>query len=175
MQNVKIVIQIIKFFKFSLFRFLLTQGAAPDWNLTYWAWDKGRVVAQTKTTNSRGWRNLKLWSKIDARKIKSSQKSTLAPRNQCPKTLNSSMLKCLQFLPHFFFQNLLGSRIHEVSMNPQDSSLVCVIGDEIFKLDKIKKSQNKFKIGLKNENSITKSSIRLYKSLNFVILLFFIF
>ena len=60
-------------------KFLITQGAAPDWNLNYWAWDKGRALASTKTTNSRG------------------------------------------------------ARIHEVSINPQDPSLVCVVGDEIFK------------------------------------------
>eukprot|EP00163_Fabomonas_tropica_P019041 TRINITY_DN334_c0_g1_i4.p1 TRINITY_DN334_c0_g1~~TRINITY_DN334_c0_g1_i4.p1 ORF type:complete len:1057 (+),score=414.00 TRINITY_DN334_c0_g1_i4:945-4115(+) len=35
-------------------KFLLTQGAAPDWTLVFWAWEKPRVAAVTKSSNQQG-------------------------------------------------------------------------------------------------------------------------
>ncbi len=35
-------------------KFLIAQGGSPDWTLTYWSWDKSKLVASAKTSNPQG-------------------------------------------------------------------------------------------------------------------------
>jgi len=32
-------------------KYLVAQGGSPDWTLLYWAWEKSKVMASTKSTN----------------------------------------------------------------------------------------------------------------------------
>jgi len=33
-------------------KLLITQGGAPDWTLCYWSWEKAKIIAFAKTSNS---------------------------------------------------------------------------------------------------------------------------
>lgn len=35
-------------------RLLAAQGAAPEWNMVLWIWEKSKVVTSVKTTNNAG-------------------------------------------------------------------------------------------------------------------------
>ena len=35
-------------------KYLVTQSGAPDWTLVYWAWEKAKVMAMTKSSNQQG-------------------------------------------------------------------------------------------------------------------------
>lgn len=36
-------------------KILAAQGGAPEWSLVMWAWEKSKVLASVKTSNTSGW------------------------------------------------------------------------------------------------------------------------
>ena len=108
-------------------KYIITQSGAPDWTLQYWTWEKTKVMAQVRTTNT-GTDRFPASSNANASHapgmttMGSVAGSTVFPAGGAPTS--GGLMRDAN----------LGSVVHQVSFNPTDNTQLCVVGNGIFKL-----------------------------------------